>query len=67
MAWLLLLAVIIIWFILFLRKKLIFKFSVSPKVLEIKPLKGLKKLSDDLERSLKKLHGKCRREGKERE
>ena len=52
MAWLLLLAVIIIWFILFLRKKLIFKFSVSPKVLEIKPLKGLKKLSDDLERSL---------------
>lgn len=52
MAWLLLLAVFIICFILFLRKKLTFKFGLSPKVLEIKPIKGLKKLNDDLERSL---------------
>ncbi|OAS89160.1 MULTISPECIES: hypothetical protein [Metabacillus] len=51
MEWLLLLAVVI-WFILFLRKKLSFKFSLSPISLEIKPIKGLKKLSDDLEQSL---------------
>ncbi|WP_338787199.1 hypothetical protein [Metabacillus sp. FJAT-53654] len=51
MEWLLLLAVVI-WFILFLRKKLSFKFSLSPISLEIKPIKGLKKLSDDLEKSL---------------
>lgn len=53
MAWLLLLAVVI-WFIVFLRKKLSFKFGLSPKSLETKPIKGLKKLIDDLERSLSK-------------
>ncbi|MFB5285280.1 hypothetical protein [Peribacillus sp. Hz7] len=53
MAWLILLAVVI-WFILFLRKKLSFKFGLSPKSLEIRPIKGLKKLSDNLERSLSK-------------
>ena len=52
MAWLILLAVVI-WFILFLRKKFSFKFGLSPKALEIKPIKGLKKLSDNLEQSLK--------------
>ncbi|WP_312092553.1 hypothetical protein [Niallia sp.] len=52
MAWLLVLVVIISWFILFLRKKLTFKFGLSPKILEIQPIKGLKKLNDDLERSL---------------
>lgn len=52
MVWVILLAVFIIWFILFLRKKLTFKFGLSPKVLEIQPIKGLKKLNDDLERSL---------------
>ena len=53
MAWLILLAVVI-WFILFLRKKLAFKFGLSPKSVEIKLIKGLKKLSDNLERSLSK-------------
>ncbi|MFJ7409019.1 MULTISPECIES: hypothetical protein [unclassified Lysinibacillus] len=53
MEWLLLLA-IFIWFILFLRKKLSFKFGLFPNVLEIKPIKGLKKLNDHLERSLHK-------------
>jgi hypothetical protein len=51
MAWLVLLAVVI-WFILFLRKKLSFSFGLTPKSVEIKPLKGLKKLSDNLEQSL---------------
>ena len=51
MVWLILLAVAI-WFILFLHKKLSFKFGLSPKVIEIKPIKGLKKLSDNLEQSL---------------
>lgn len=53
MIWIFLLAVII-WFILFLRKKLTFKFGLSPKIVETKPIKGLKKLSDHLERSLSK-------------
>lgn len=54
MAWLLLLAVVI-WFILFLRKKLSFTFGLSPKSsLEITSIKGLKKLSDHLEESLSK-------------
>jgi hypothetical protein len=53
MEWLLLLAVVI-WFILFLRKKLSFKFGLSPKSLEIKSIKGLKKLNDDLEQSISK-------------
>ena len=53
MAWILLL-VVVIWFILFLRKKLAFKFGLSPKSVEIKPIKGLKKLSDHLEQSLSK-------------
>ncbi|MFJ8258391.1 hypothetical protein ACIQ4Z_14105 [Peribacillus asahii] len=53
MAWLLLLAVVI-GFILFLRKKLSFKFGLSPKSVEVRPIKGLKKLSDNLEQSLSK-------------
>lgn len=53
MQWLFLLAVMI-WFILFLRKKFSFKFGVSPIVVEIKPIKGLRKLSDHLEQSLGK-------------
>ncbi|USK39590.1 hypothetical protein LIS77_03395 [Cytobacillus firmus] len=52
MVWLLLLAVVI-WFSFFLRKKLSFKFGLSPKSLDIKPIKGLKKLSDHLEKSLR--------------
>ena len=51
MGWLLLLAVFI-WLIVFLRKKLTFKFGISPNVIEIKAIKGLKKLSDNLEQSL---------------
>ncbi len=51
MEWLLLLAVFI-WLILFLRKKRSFKFGLSPNTLDIKPIKGLKKLSDNLEHSL---------------
>ena len=54
MAWLLLLLVVVIGFIIFIRKKLSFKFGLSPKSLETKPIKGLKKLSDNLERSLSK-------------
>ena len=53
MAWLILLAVVI-GFILFLRKKRSFKFGLSPKSVEIKPIKGLKKLSNNLEQSLSK-------------
>ncbi len=53
MTWLFLLAGTI-WFLLFSRKKLSFKFSLSPKSVETKPLKGLKKLSDHLEQSLSK-------------
>lgn len=53
MEWLVLFA-FIIWLILFLRKKLLFKFGLSPIELEIKPIKGLKKLSDNLEQSLSK-------------
>lgn len=51
MVWLLLL-IVIIWSILCLRKKLSLKFGLSPKSLDIKPVKGLKKLSDHLEKSL---------------
>ena len=51
MAWLLLL-VGVIWFILFLRKHLSFKYGLSPNSVEIKPIKGLKKLSENLEQSL---------------
>ncbi|MEG0438698.1 MAG: hypothetical protein RR587_05620 [Solibacillus sp.] len=53
MGWLLLL-VVFIWLILFIRKKRSFKFSLSPTVLDIKSIKGLKKLSDNLEQSLSK-------------
>jgi hypothetical protein len=71
MEWLLLLAVII-WFILFLHKRLAFKFDLSPKSLEIKPIKGLKKLSDDLEQSISKsymenVEEKVRKENKLKE
>jgi hypothetical protein len=51
MVWLLLLA-LIIGSILLLRKKLSFEFGLSPKSLDIKRVKGLKKLSDHLEKSL---------------
>ncbi|MBP2241590.1 hypothetical protein J2Z40_002153 [Cytobacillus eiseniae] len=51
MAWLLLLAVVI-FFVLFLRKKRSFTFGLSSGTLEIRPMKGLKKLSDDLENAL---------------
>jgi len=53
MEWLLLLVVFIL-FILFLRKKRSFKFGLSPNALEIRPIKGLKKLNDHLEHSLHK-------------
>ncbi|MEG0385978.1 MAG: hypothetical protein RR642_14610, partial [Solibacillus sp.] len=53
MEWLLLLAVVI-WIILFIRKKRSFKFSLPPKTLKIKPVKGLKKLSENLEQTLKR-------------
>ncbi|ATP41924.1 hypothetical protein CSE16_18900 [Solibacillus sp. R5-41] len=53
MGWLLLL-VVFISFILFIRKKLSFKFGLSPNTLDIKPIKGLKKLSENLEQALKK-------------
>ncbi|MGN7479712.1 hypothetical protein ACTHOQ_17970 [Solibacillus silvestris] len=51
MKWLLLLAVFIC-VILFIRKKRSFKFGLPPKLLEVKRMKGLKKLSDNLEQSL---------------
>ena len=51
MKWLLLLAVVI-WFILLLRKKRSFKFGLLPNTIDIKPIKGLKKLCDNLEQSL---------------
>lgn len=53
MEWLILL-VVLIWFILFIRKKRAFTFSLAPQVLDIKSIKGLKKLSVDLEQSLNK-------------
>lgn len=53
MKWLFLLAVFI-GFVLFIIKKRSFKFRLPPKSLETKPLKGLKKLSDNLEQSLGK-------------
>lgn len=53
MGWLLLLAVFI-GFILFIIKKRAFTFGLSPQALEIRPIKGLKKLSDHLEQSLSK-------------
>ena len=52
MEWVLLLAVSI-WFIIFIRGRYAsFKFSLAPKEIEIKPIKGLKKLSDHLEQTL---------------
>lgn len=53
MKWLFLLAVFI-GVILIIRKKRTFKFGLPPKSLEIKPLKGLKKINDNLEQSLGK-------------
>jgi len=53
MGWLLLLAVFI-GFILVIIKKRSFTFDLSPQALEIRPLKGLKKLNDHLEESLNK-------------
>ncbi|KPN89711.1 hypothetical protein [Lysinibacillus sp. ZYM-1] len=53
MGWLLLLAVFI-GFILVIIKKRSFTFGLSPQALEIRPIKGLKKLSDHLEESLNK-------------
>jgi hypothetical protein len=57
MEWLVLLAIVIL-FILFARKKLAFTFGLSPKSIETKPLKGLKKLSENLEQSLSKSYMK---------
>ncbi len=57
MEWLVLLAIVIL-FILFLRKKLSFTYGLSPKTIETKPLKGLKKLSENLEQSLSKSYMK---------
>ncbi len=51
MTWILLLTVGI-WFVIFLRKKLMFKFGYAPNTLDLKQIKGLKKLGDKLERSL---------------
>ena len=53
MGWILLLIVVIL-FVLLLRKIATFKFSLCPKTLETKPIKGLKKLTDILEQSLSK-------------
>ncbi|MEK8198614.1 hypothetical protein [Lysinibacillus sp. FSL M8-0134] len=53
MGWLLLLAVFS-GLILFIIKKRAFTFGLSPQALEIRPIKGLKKLSDHLEQSLSK-------------
>ena len=49
-----LLPIVIGGLILFLRKSFSFKFSLPPGVLEIKPMKGLNKISDHLEQSLNK-------------
>ncbi|RFU71254.1 hypothetical protein D0469_02450 [Peribacillus saganii] len=49
---LLLLFAVVIVFILSLRKKFTFTFGLSPKTIEINRIKGLKTLSDDLEKSL---------------
>ena len=54
MEWIVLLLIGFIWFILFVRKKTSFKFGLPPKTLEIKQIKGLKKLNDTLEQSLNK-------------
>lgn len=53
MVWIFLFAVMI-WLILFLRKRFSFKYDVSPMVAETKPIKGLKRLTDHLEQSLSK-------------
>ena len=53
MGWILLLIVVIL-FVLLLRKIAAFKFSLCLKTLETKPIKGLKKLTDILEQSLSK-------------
>lgn len=63
---------IVILFIVFLRKKLSFTFSLSPKTLETRPIKGLKKISDVLEKSLSKsymdnVEERVRRENKLKE
>lgn len=57
MDWIVLIAIVIL-FILFLRKKLSFTYGLSPKSIETKPLKGLKKLSENLEQSLSKSYMK---------
>ncbi|WP_175639036.1 glycine-rich domain-containing protein [Metabacillus schmidteae] len=62
----------VIWLILFLRQKLSFKFGLSPTTLELKPVKGLKKVSDVLEKSLSKsymenVEERVRRENKLKE
>jgi len=57
MEWIVLFAIVIL-FILFLHKKLSFTYGLSPKSIETKPLKGLKKLSENLEQSLSKSYMK---------
>lgn len=57
MEWIVLFAIVIL-FILVLHKKLSFTYGLSPKSIETKPLKGLKKLSENLDQSLSKSYMK---------
>ena len=57
MGWLFLF-VVVIGIVFFLHKKLSFTYGLSPKSIETKPLKGLKKLSENLEQSLSKSYMK---------
>ena len=54
MEWIVLLLIVFIGFSLFVRKNTSYKFGLSPKTLELKQIKGLKKLNDTLEQSLPK-------------
>ena len=56
MGWILFLIVLIIFilFVLFVIKVNTFKFGIAPNTIEIKPIRGLKKLSDILDESLSK-------------
>ncbi|MGN7296272.1 hypothetical protein [Ferdinandcohnia sp. SAFN-114] len=57
MGWLFLF-VVVIGIVFFLHKKLSFTYGLSPKSIETKPLKGLKRLSENLEQSLSKSYMK---------
>ena len=52
MGWIVLLFIGFIWIILFQRNKTSYKFGITPKTLELKQIKGLKKLNDTLEQTL---------------